>query len=412
MKTLLRLSAALLLTGLTFPHSACAGAGGGAVAARPAPPGQRTAGPGGSDYAHASWRQSHYGEGGGAYWLFEPAEPVPASAPVVVFLHGWAAIDPWLYGAWVEHLVRRGNVVLYPRYQATLFSNPSDFLGNAIRAVRDGMRELTRPEGGHVPLRPGQVGFVGHSMGGVLAANLAACAAKENLPVAKALMCVQPGGVRRQPGGLGLDLLDLKTIPAGTLMLSVAADRDSVVGDADAVRIFQSVPQLPVADRNLVLFISDERGSPPLRSNHYAPCSPPCEFCNSPGDPPAGVFPTKIQAMLGVATGDFVPLRYLLQTPHGREWMNAQIGAPVYAETFYAPDSTDFDHWRLFDALCDAAFTGKNRDIALGNTAAQRDRGVWSDGTRVKELRVITGVLTGNPRGGESPGKTAAASGR
>lgn len=403
MKTFLRIAAAVFGL-MIFSQTAAHGAD-GAAAPVVTPPGQRTSGPGGSDYPHASWKQSHYGEGGEAYWLFEPADPVPASAPVVVFLHGWAAIDPWLYGAWVEHLVRRGNVVLYPRYQATLFSNPSDFLGNAVKAVRDGMRELASAGGGHVPLKAGQVSFVGHSMGGVLAANLAACAAKENLPAAKAVMCVQPGGVRRQPDGIGLDLLDLKTIPAGTLLLSVAADRDSVVGDVDAVRIFRSASQLPAADRNLVFFLTDEHGSPPLRSNHYAPCSPPCDFCNSPEDPPAGVFPTKIQAMFGVALGDFVPLRYLLQTAHGRDWMHAKLGSPVYAETFFAPDSTDFDHWRLFDALCDAAFTGKHRELALGNTPAQRDRGTWSDGRRVKELGVITAVGQITTAQSGTPGK-------
>jgi hypothetical protein len=44
--------------------------------------------------------------------------------------------------------------------------------------------------------------------------------------------------------------------------------------------------------------------------------------------------------------------------------------------------------WKLFDALCDAAFFGKNREYALGNTAKQRFMGIWSDGTPVKELKV------------------------
>jgi hypothetical protein len=44
--------------------------------------------------------------------------------------------------------------------------------------------------------------------------------------------------------------------------------------------------------------------------------------------------------------------------------------------------------WKLFDGLIDAAFTGKNRDYALGNTPQQRFMGVWSDGVPVKELKV------------------------
>lgn len=356
---------------------------------RPSPPGQRVAGPGSLDYRHASWRQTVVGTGATACWLFEPADPVPAEAPLVVFVHGWAALDPWLYGAWIGHLLRRGNVVLFPRYQTTLFSNPSGFYSSTVQALREALRQAG--QGDHVRLKPAQVAYVGHSMGAVLSANLAAGAAREGLPAPKALMCVQPGGTRRTPDGIGLDLHDLGAIPTGTLLLSVAGDRDAVVGDLDAVRIYQGAGHLPEADRNLVYFVTDERGSPPLRGNHYAPCSPPGDFCAAPGEPPPGSFPTQLKAAIGVAMGDFSPLRWLLQTPHGQEWMHSRLHCPVYAETFYGPDATDFDHWRLFDALCDTAFTGQNRGEALGNTTAQRGRGQWSDGTPVKELRVITG---------------------
>lgn len=352
------------------------------------PPGQRPEGPGGSDYQHGSWKQTIFGQASSAGWLFEPVDPVPADAPLVIFLHGWAAIDPFLYGAWVEHLVRRGNVVLYPRFQSTLFSDPDGFQENVMASVRAGMAELGKT--GHVKTRSGQTACVGHSMGGILAANLTIRAVAAGLPQPKALMCVQPGGSRAPGGGVGIVLDDPAAIPRRTLLLSVAGDQDSVVGDADAVRIYRGAAQLPAADRNLVYFLTDTHGSLPLRANHYAPCSLPCGFCEIPGEPPAGAFPHKLRAMFGVAMGDFIPLRYLLQTDHGQEWMHSRVCCPVYAETFYKPDATDFDHWRLFDSLCDAAFSGANRKLALGNTPEQKFRGKWSDGTPVKELRVIT----------------------
>lgn len=46
-----------------------------------APPGQPASGPGSSAYAHARVRKNLYGEGALAFWLFEPADPRPASAP-------------------------------------------------------------------------------------------------------------------------------------------------------------------------------------------------------------------------------------------------------------------------------------------------------------------------------------------
>ena len=42
----------------------------------------------------------------------------------------------------------------------------------------------------------------------------------------------------------------------------------------------------------------------------------------------------------------------------------------------------------IFDALCDAAFFGRNREYALGGGPEQRFMGKWSDGTPVKELVV------------------------
>src|SRR2546423_1332485 len=53
----------------------------------PSPP-ARAAGP---DYPHKSFHKQSFGTGGRSYWLFEPAEPKPERAPVVVFCHGWLA---------------------------------------------------------------------------------------------------------------------------------------------------------------------------------------------------------------------------------------------------------------------------------------------------------------------------------
>src|SRR5947209_8203149 len=43
-------------------------------------------------------------------WVFEPSQPAPAKAPVVVFCHGWLSTNPGLYGAWIEHLVGDGRI--------------------------------------------------------------------------------------------------------------------------------------------------------------------------------------------------------------------------------------------------------------------------------------------------------------
>jgi hypothetical protein len=108
----------------------------------PKPPAQPSSGPGGSDYAYNQVIKSKYGSFGKQYWIYEPTDPAPESAPLIVFLHGWSAMDPIGYETWIEHIVKRGNIVVYPKYQASPFTQPKDFTPNAIAAVTGAIEEL------------------------------------------------------------------------------------------------------------------------------------------------------------------------------------------------------------------------------------------------------------------------------
>src|SRR6185312_15586827 len=134
------------------------------------PPPQPQTGPGGKQYLHASVTKNRYGTGGNEYWIFEPDSPKPRSAPVIVFLHGWGGMNPLYYGAWLDHLVKRGNIVIYPRYQTNLLTPIGDFLPNTLYAIKDAISRLqTQP--GHVSPDLNRFAAVGHSLGGLLAAN-------------------------------------------------------------------------------------------------------------------------------------------------------------------------------------------------------------------------------------------------
>ena len=76
-------------------------------AQRATPPVQPETGPGGKQYTHTEVTKNRYGTGNGEYWIFEPASPKPASAPLIVFIHGWGGMNPLYYGAWLDHLVKR-----------------------------------------------------------------------------------------------------------------------------------------------------------------------------------------------------------------------------------------------------------------------------------------------------------------
>lgn len=351
---------------------------------RPAPPPQPAGGPGGSDYRHAEVRESKHGSGGTEYHLFEPARPAPESAPVVVFLHGWTAIDPWLYGAWINHLARRGNIVIHARYQESALTPTEVFTSNMVTAVKAALEELRQP--GRVKPDKSRFAVAGHSVGGLLTANLGALAAESDLPFPRALMSVQPGRSARGQRGFGVKLEDLSKLPTDALLLCLTGERDRVCGDADARRILAESTSIPAERKNLIVLTTDTHGKPALTGSHLGPCS-------VPADPPDAIIATgtvkepDIAMMFAAAAGNFAPARAFLGTPEGRQWRRDKLSATSIAETFDPPNAQDFAIWRLFDALCEAAFTGKVTVDALGLSPRSLSMGQWSDGTPVKPMR-------------------------
>ena len=154
---------------------------------------------------HQSFKRYEIGEGPRSYWIFEPDEPKPEGrAPVVVFLHGWFAVNPGFYGGWIDHLVRDGKIVIFPRYQNDVFTPPQELLPNALAAIRDALGVLANGEK-HVHADLSRFTLIGHSAGGNLAAQIAAVAADPHsgLPFPKALIIAMPGEIvptaRAQP---------------------------------------------------------------------------------------------------------------------------------------------------------------------------------------------------------------------
>jgi dienelactone hydrolase len=232
----------------------------------PTQPDQPTSGPGGSDYLHFGVRKSRYGYGGNRYWIFEPYDSEPESAPLIVFLHGFTALHPICYREWIHHIVKRGNIVVYPRYQKGFFRGFDEFNSNALTAVKDAIEVLQ--SGGHVTPDLDKFAITGHSLGGGLTANMAAQALDEGLPVPKAIMPVQPAVVYGEEA-------DFADIPADTLMLVVVGENDTVVGNESGKIIFDETIQIPLSNKDFVIQVTDTYGEPDIVADHGAPvCLP------------------------------------------------------------------------------------------------------------------------------------------
>jgi pimeloyl-ACP methyl ester carboxylesterase len=213
------------------------------------------------------------------------------------------------------------------------------------------------------------VAFVGHSLGGLIAARCAADGPARGLPAPRALMCVQAGWGRRFRTSLG----DLAGVAPDTLALVMAGEDDRHLPPAQPRAIYNALAAVPFGNRNFVLLRSDRHGTPPLVADHGAPLSERPDI--GPRLPPAVAWlRTRAMAHLGLRSG--------------------------------AADALDFyGHWKLLDALFEAALGGEDRDVALGDTPRQRDMGRWSDGTPVRELLVTVGPADEGADGGGHGGR-------
>lgn len=300
-------------------------------AGRPTPPGQPTGGPGGSDYKFGAVTSNSFGADEGQCTIFEPAKPTPHSAPVIVFLHGWQALSPAAYGRWINHIVRKGNIVIHPAYQRPITPG-EQFTPNAIKATKDALAVLETP--GHVKPDLTRFAIVGHSAGGTIAMNIAALAAAEDLPKPRVVMAVEPGRwlTEKAPGPkLGIPLADLSLIPADTFVMVLVGDADKRVGDGTAKEIFGQLEQIPAANKCLVTVQSDDYGAPPLVADHLFPATR--------------------------TDGSVNPLAF-------------------------------YSCWRLFDTLTDLAF-GQRRVVVLAKIPRLTFMGAWSDGRPMREMVVV-----------------------
>ena len=295
----------------------------------PTQPEQPISGPGSSDYSHSLVIKTRYKRGEQLYWIFEPLMPKPESAPLIVFNHGWSAMHPIIYRAWINHIVKKGNIVVYPRYQKGLVRGFENFTSNAINAVKDAIETLSK--GWHVRPELDKFAILGHSLGGGITANMAALAEEKGLPIPKAIMPVQPYVN-------SFDTADFSKISNNTIMLVIVGEDDQIAGNHSARIIFENTTQIPLSRKDFVIQVTDDYGTPDIVADHHAPIS------------------------------------FL------RNWFNS-----VNAMDYYST-------WKLFDALTDYAFYGKNLEYCLGNTPEQRFMGLWSDGTPVNEL-----IITDNP---------------
>jgi surfactin synthase thioesterase subunit len=164
-----------------------------------------------------------FGKGSAAVWL---VRAVGQTRAIVVFGHGWKVAPPspsypWVgqFLPWLEHLARRGDAVVFPRYQLGGDAPGAPRAADFEAGIRSAFARLSAA--GDVP-----VVAVGYSYGASLAFTYAANARAWRLPAPVAIDAVFPAPPI--PG------VPLPRLPRRTRVLVQVGDADTEAGRGGA----------------------------------------------------------------------------------------------------------------------------------------------------------------------------------
>jgi len=336
------------------------------------PPAQPKEGPGGSDYVASEVTKRAIGDASASSFVFHAASAAASPRPVVVFLHAWGAVNPQGYGGLIEHLARKGYLVIWPRYQEVGKTRPADATANASNLVKAAFAALesdaeAKPD-------PSRVAYVGHLAGAPLAMNLAAQAKTDGLPVPKLVMALTPGGIASDAKSRGILLSDLKQIDPATLIVAMTGDRDHLPSDRAVKRLLKEAEAVPNERKLIVRALSDDHGFPALSAT-----------LASPGAPKETYDGTKIKLPLTAPAGDPRAKR------QAQKWspdvvLTGEQTVLVSQIGNNATDALDYlGYWKILEMAAKAAFSGKDAQ-ALRNDPSLTDMGRWSDTWPMKRL--------------------------
>lgn len=182
---------------------------------------------------------------------------------IVVFIHGYGAINPMIYGKWIKHLVAQKKIVIYPRYQERILKPAAkEFAKNTTTGILDAFTALGQLK---VKFDRNKLFLVGHSYGGVIAANLAARADSLELPTPLAAFICEPG-TGPFTGGI---LDDYTNTNPEMLMTIIVGSNDMTVGQKFGEFLYEKTTHM----HNRSLIYQNPYDSLGLSASHYEPYS-------------------------------------------------------------------------------------------------------------------------------------------
>jgi hypothetical protein len=185
-------------------------------------------------------------------WIFHPAG---TPKRLVIFFHGQGdetEATPVHHRPWIDHLVQKGAVVVYPRYEQVY--SPA-ILDPAVAGVRQAS--------GRLDLKGLPVLALGYSRGAALAVEYAAVAARQRVPVPDAIESVNP-----VPFGETAHIVDLGALRPRTVLAVIVSEKDPHASDGAGLLI-QRLRQAGFPGNQIELNIARSSGS--FTADHLGP---------------------------------------------------------------------------------------------------------------------------------------------
>ena len=363
--------ALLLALGLTWPAAAAG------------PPPQPKTGPGGADYEIKDVVKKAYGEGSAQAFVFRPGGAAAQPRPVIIFVHMPGAISPKYYGGWINHLVRKGNIVIYPRFEEEIGKTRFSLMsGEAIKGIKEALTGLEADADAKPDLT--KVAIIGHSAGALIAVNVAAAAATNDLPKPRLVFGAMPMRSSSADKRKGVVIDDLAGLDPQTVVVMLVGDRDALAAEAGGREVIRATKGLAAERRLLIKVGSDNRGQPPLSAGHFVPMAldQAYDFAAIPGS-----F-NQPKATAAVAPPKDKEAREAARLAASEAWWTGyeENRLRVNYEQMTGADAMDWlAIWRPFDIARDIVFSGGDAKAIARNNSLY-DMGLWSDGLPVKRL--------------------------
>ena len=291
-------------------------------------------GPGGSNYHFQKVISYSFGQNQNKSWIFVPQQADLNKLPIVLLIHGWSAT--YLRApeyrpdeAFINHLVKKGNIVIYPVYlRGFLTPLPTKYVNNVALLTKESLLQIRK-------LAPNndlsKFAIIGYSIGGTIATYLPTI---KGLPLPKAIILVEPTeGVPFHIPVFNIPFFNLNKLPKSAILTVLFGSDDRIVPLKETIReIAHLSSELP--SRYFFEIQSDFYGDPPLAANHFG-------FLGS------------------------------------------------YTERIFPINTIDYEYQKIIDASLDCAFFKRYCNMIKGDDPEFLKVGFWSNGTKVKPIKKI-----------------------